>query len=167
MSSDRTRRPADGTATGSATPAGADPTSDLAALLAHELETPLAIIQTAVSLALELEPSEEEERRRLLGVVRRNSDLASLLLRRLGTARDLEMGTVRLDRRSSGYLLDIDPDQVDYHRFRHLVDRARDPQTGDREAAQPAPAHAQGGYVSTGAESLDRSAARGTGTGGR
>jgi hypothetical protein len=100
MSFDPTRRPADETTAGSTSPAGIDDTtSDPAALLAHELETPLAIIQTAVSLALEQEPDEEDQRRRLLEMIRRNGDLASLVVRRLGAARDLEMGALRLDRR--------------------------------------------------------------------
>jgi len=35
-------------------------------------------------------------------------------------------GTSRLVHRSGGYLLDVDPDRVDLHRFRRLVTRARD-----------------------------------------
>jgi DNA-binding SARP family transcriptional activator len=33
---------------------------------------------------------------------------------------------VRIERRHAGYVLDIDPDLVDLHRFRRLVDRGRD-----------------------------------------
>jgi DNA-binding SARP family transcriptional activator/tetratricopeptide (TPR) repeat protein len=39
----------------------------------------------------------------------------------------------RLLRRSGGYLLDIDPDRVDLHRFRRLFDQARDPGRDDTE----------------------------------
>jgi DNA-binding SARP family transcriptional activator/tetratricopeptide (TPR) repeat protein len=44
--------------------------------------------------------------------------------------------TVRLERRPGGYALEVDPDLVDYHRFRRLVDQARDPQTGDHQRAE-------------------------------
>ena len=37
----------------------------------------------------------------------------------------------RIDRRHAGYVLDIDPDLVDLHRFRRLADRASDQQCGD------------------------------------
>jgi DNA-binding SARP family transcriptional activator/tetratricopeptide (TPR) repeat protein len=43
---------------------------------------------------------------------------------------------VRLERRPGGYALEVDPDRVDYHRFRRLVDRARDPRTGDHQRAE-------------------------------
>jgi DNA-binding SARP family transcriptional activator/tetratricopeptide (TPR) repeat protein len=42
---------------------------------------------------------------------------------------------VRLVRRSGGYVLDVEPDRVDLHRFRRLVDRARDPHSLDEERA--------------------------------
>jgi DNA-binding SARP family transcriptional activator len=43
---------------------------------------------------------------------------------------------LRLDRRAGGYLLDVDADLVDLHRFRRLVDQAREPrQAEDRRAA--------------------------------
>jgi DNA-binding SARP family transcriptional activator/tetratricopeptide (TPR) repeat protein len=38
---------------------------------------------------------------------------------------------VRIERRHAGYVLDIDPDLVDLHRFRGLVDQGRDPRRGD------------------------------------
>jgi len=38
---------------------------------------------------------------------------------------------VRLLHRSGGYVLDVDPDRVDAHRFRHLVERARDTRVAD------------------------------------
>src|SRR5205823_7550208 len=39
----------------------------------------------------------------------------------------------QLVRRSGGYLLDVDPDRVDMHRFRRLVELAREPHRADRE----------------------------------
>lgn len=39
--------------------------------------------------------------------------------------------TVRIDRRHAGYVLDIDPDLVDLHRFRRLVDENSDAQRCD------------------------------------
>ncbi len=66
--------------------------------MAHELATPLAVIQTATETALHVgEEAGAEEQQRLLEVIRRNSNLAVLLLRRLGLARDVEAGTVTLD----------------------------------------------------------------------
>ncbi|MDW5325050.1 AfsR/SARP family transcriptional regulator [Plantactinospora sp. KLBMP9567] len=43
---------------------------------------------------------------------------------------------VCLVRRSGGYLLDINPERVDLHRFRRLVDRARDAAASDRKRAE-------------------------------
>jgi DNA-binding SARP family transcriptional activator/tetratricopeptide (TPR) repeat protein len=40
---------------------------------------------------------------------------------------------VRLVRRTGGYVLDVDHDRVDLHRFRHLLDRARDPRCTDAQ----------------------------------
>jgi DNA-binding SARP family transcriptional activator len=44
-------------------------------------------------------------------------------------------GPVRLDRLTGGYLLQVDPDQVDIHRFQRLVERARQEQRDDDEQA--------------------------------
>jgi DNA-binding SARP family transcriptional activator/tetratricopeptide (TPR) repeat protein len=44
-------------------------------------------------------------------------------------------GAPRLVRRSGGYLLDVDPDLVDLHRFRTLVDQARDTACADSQRA--------------------------------
>jgi DNA-binding SARP family transcriptional activator/tetratricopeptide (TPR) repeat protein len=53
----------------------------------------------------------------------------------LAEAARLSRLPLRLDRRNGGYLLDVDPDLVDLHRFRRLVDRAREPyQAEDRRA---------------------------------
>jgi DNA-binding SARP family transcriptional activator/tetratricopeptide (TPR) repeat protein len=41
-----------------------------------------------------------------------------------------------LDRRAGGYLLDVDPDSVDLHRFRRLADQARDRQRSDDQRAE-------------------------------
>ena len=43
--------------------------------------------------------------------------------------------TGRLAYRSGGYLLDVDPDQVDLHRFRRLVAEARSPRVADGDGA--------------------------------
>ena len=43
--------------------------------------------------------------------------------------------TMRIERRHAGYVLDIDPDLVDLHRFRRLMDKGRDPQCGDPDRA--------------------------------
>ncbi|MBE1489828.1 AfsR/SARP family transcriptional regulator [Plantactinospora soyae] len=42
----------------------------------------------------------------------------------------------RLERRHAGYVLMIDPDRVDLHRFRHLVDQGRDTLLGDPDRAR-------------------------------
>jgi two-component system, OmpR family, sensor kinase len=71
---------------------------EFASTVSHELATPLAVIQTATETALHLgDEAGAEQQRKLLEVIRRNSNLAVLLLRRLGLARDVEAGTVRLD----------------------------------------------------------------------
>jgi two-component system, OmpR family, sensor kinase len=78
-------------------PAGPSLLEEFASTVAHELATPLAVIQTATETALHLgDEVGAEEQRRLLEVIRRNSNLAVLLLRRLGLARDVEAGTVAL-----------------------------------------------------------------------
>src|SRR5512146_1893357 len=43
---------------------------------------------------------------------------------------------VRLERRHAGYVLDIDPDLVDLHRFGRLADHGRDPARTDDERAR-------------------------------
>ena len=78
-------------------PGGPSLLEEFASTVAHELATPLAVIQTATETALHLgDQAGSEEHRRLLDVIRRNSNLAVLLLRRLGLARDVEAGTVAL-----------------------------------------------------------------------
>lgn len=72
---------------------------EFGAVIAHELATPLAIIGTAAKLALEHEGAAADvEHRRILEMIERNTKLAELLLGRLGLARDVEAGTVELDR---------------------------------------------------------------------
>jgi DNA-binding SARP family transcriptional activator len=42
----------------------------------------------------------------------------------------------RIDRRHAGYVLDVDPDLVDVHRFRRLVDQGCDPRGSDSSRAE-------------------------------
>jgi len=44
-------------------------------------------------------------------------------------------GIARIDRRNAGYVLDVDPDLIDLHRFSRLVERGRDPRTEDVDRA--------------------------------
>jgi DNA-binding SARP family transcriptional activator/tetratricopeptide (TPR) repeat protein len=44
-------------------------------------------------------------------------------------------GAGRLDRRHAGYVLDLDPDQVDLHRFERLTDQGRDPARPEADRA--------------------------------
>lgn len=56
----------------------------------------------------------------------------SRIRRLLKQADALAGGTpVTVERRHAGYVLDIDPDLVDLHRFRRLVDQGNDPRCGD------------------------------------
>ncbi|HEY0452902.1 AfsR/SARP family transcriptional regulator [Actinophytocola sp.] len=47
----------------------------------------------------------------------------------------LKGGTARIERRSAGYVLDVDPDQVDLHRFARLVEQSKTAAITDRAAA--------------------------------
>jgi signal transduction histidine kinase len=92
-------------ATRSTTPEQADfassPTllEEFGAVIAHELATPLAIINAAANLAMQHDAATSDiEHRRVLGMIQRNTQLAELLLRRLALARDVEADTVELDR---------------------------------------------------------------------
>ena len=61
-------------------PVGPSLLEEFASTVAHELATPLAVIQTATETALHLgEEVGADEQRRLLEVIRRNSNLAVLL----------------------------------------------------------------------------------------
>ena len=53
-----------------------------------------------------------------------------------GTAGSPAEQPVRLVRRPGGYLLDVDPDRVDLHRFRRLTAAARDPRIPDSARAE-------------------------------
>jgi signal transduction histidine kinase len=64
-------------------------------VVAHEVRTPLAIARMAAE-AVNTPGLPDAERDRLLGMILRNTDLALLLLDRMGLARDVEAGTVRL-----------------------------------------------------------------------
>jgi signal transduction histidine kinase len=71
---------------------------EFAAVIAHELATPLAIIGMAANLALEHDDATSgDEHHRVLEMIQRNTKLAELLLRRLALARDVETETVELD----------------------------------------------------------------------
>lgn len=69
---------------------------EFGAVIAHELKTPLAIIGNAVELAFDQDGS-REDLEHLLRMIRRNNDLALMLLDRLQLARDVEAGSVDLD----------------------------------------------------------------------
>jgi signal transduction histidine kinase len=72
---------------------------EFGAIIAHELATPLAIINGAAALALDDDgDTPPEQHRELLQVIRRNTELAGLLLRRIGLARDVDAGTIELSR---------------------------------------------------------------------
>jgi two-component system, OmpR family, sensor histidine kinase MtrB len=71
---------------------------EFGAVIAHELATPLAIIDMAAHLALEHDAATpDSEHRKVLEMIQRNTKLAELLLRRLALARDVEADTVELD----------------------------------------------------------------------
>jgi signal transduction histidine kinase len=71
---------------------------EFGAVIAHELATPLAIIDTAANLALDHDTTTSDvEHRRILEMIQRNTKLAQLLLRRLALARDVEAETVELE----------------------------------------------------------------------
>jgi DNA-binding SARP family transcriptional activator/tetratricopeptide (TPR) repeat protein len=54
----------------------------------------------------------------------------------LGQAAELTGATaVRIERRHAGYVLQVDPDLVDLHRFRRLVEQAHDPRSADSDRA--------------------------------
>jgi two-component system, OmpR family, sensor histidine kinase MtrB len=68
------------------------------AVIAHELATPLAIIDMAAKRALQHDvATPEAERRRILEMIQRNTKLAEMLLHRLALARHVEADTVDLD----------------------------------------------------------------------
>jgi two-component system, OmpR family, sensor histidine kinase MtrB len=68
------------------------------AVIAHELATPLAIIDVAASLALQHDAATSDaEHRRTLEMIQRNTQLAQLLFHRLTLARDVETDIVELD----------------------------------------------------------------------
>jgi two-component system, OmpR family, sensor kinase len=73
---------------------------EFVAIISHELSTPLAIIRAAADLALADATSNDDgrgsEQLRLLAIIKRNTDLASLLLTRLSLARDVEADAVQL-----------------------------------------------------------------------
>jgi signal transduction histidine kinase len=91
-------------ATRPATPGQADfassPTllEEFGVVIAHELATPLSIIDAAAGLALQHDAAAaDDEHRRMLEMIQRNTKLAQLLLRRLALARDVQAETVELD----------------------------------------------------------------------
>jgi signal transduction histidine kinase len=78
-----------------------DPTDleDFLALIAHEVNTPLAVADLATESALvSYDSLDRDELRELLEVIDRNLQLAMLLMKRLSLARDLAEGMVELSR---------------------------------------------------------------------
>ena len=72
---------------------------EFASVVSHELRTPLAIVKSAAETAQKFQESlSHEEVAEYLAMIRRNSDLALLLLERIGLARDIEQGTVSLSK---------------------------------------------------------------------
>src|SRR5438105_2450999 len=82
---------------------GLTPLETFVALVAHEVRTPLAIAKTALSMLAQDDGRGDGppiSRERLLAMVERNVDLAMLLMDRMRLARDLESGTVALERQT-------------------------------------------------------------------
>lgn len=72
---------------------------EFAEVIAHEMRTPLAIVLGAVDTVLTHHTEGTSEKlHELLQMIRRNAELATLLLGRLGLARDIEAGTVALSK---------------------------------------------------------------------
>ena len=69
---------------------------DFASTIAHELRTPLAVVELAAETALLRADDLSHEDLVLLRTIQRNSRLAALLLGRLGLARQVEAGDVPL-----------------------------------------------------------------------
>jgi len=59
----------------------------------------------------------------------------SRIRRLLRQAAEGSGAAARIERRHAGYVLDVDPDLVDLHRFRRLVEQGRDPRRADAERA--------------------------------
>lgn len=68
-------------------------------MIGHELRTPLAVVKSAAETGI-MHHGQLDDRGmlRLLETIARNSDLALLLVDRIGLARDIETDTVTLDR---------------------------------------------------------------------
>lgn len=69
---------------------------EFVSVIAHELQTPLSIVYSASEVVLDHGEGCSPQLLELLEVIRRNALLASLMLRRLSVARDIEAGTVEL-----------------------------------------------------------------------
>ncbi len=77
-------------------PASAGSLEDLLAVVAHEIRSPLSVVQIAAETAVQRDlPA--DQLRELLEVIRRNANLAVLLTDRLSLARDVETGAFDLD----------------------------------------------------------------------
>lgn len=71
---------------------------EFAAVIAHELATPLSIIDMAAQTALRHDAATPDaEHQEILEMIRRNTKLAQMLLYRLALARNVEADTVVLD----------------------------------------------------------------------
>lgn len=77
-------------------PASGGSLEELLAVVAHEIRSPLSVVQTAAETAVARDLS-GQQLRELLEIIRRNADLAVLLVNRLSLARDVEAGTFTLD----------------------------------------------------------------------
>lgn len=72
---------------------------DFASVIGHEVRIPLAVVKSAAETALtHADDLDREVLEQLLEMIIRNSGLALLLVDRIGLARDIEDGTVTLER---------------------------------------------------------------------
>jgi two-component system, OmpR family, sensor histidine kinase MtrB len=98
MISPETDRPSSEQASTNGDFRGPSSLEEFLALIAHEMNTPLSVVDMAAETALDsFEALDTDELRNLLEVVSRNVQLAMLLMNRMSLARDVEKGDVDLD----------------------------------------------------------------------